>query len=86
MNAGPGLSGGEPQAGGGRGHPYGSSKGFIRAEVMTHADLVELGAVSEVKAQGNSVLRARSIRCVICDILNIRLMSHMNNQTQRGKP
>ena len=47
-------------------------KGFIRAEVMTYADLTSLGGVTEVKAHGKFRLEGKEYIVLDGDILNIR--------------
>ena len=47
-------------------------KGFIRAEVMTYADLTSLGGVPEVKAHGKFRLEGKEYIVQDGDILNIR--------------
>ncbi len=48
------------------------ARGFIRAEVMQYADLIELGSEREVKAKGLAKLEGRDYVVQDGDILNIR--------------
>lgn len=47
-------------------------KGFIRAEVCTYADMMELGGLSELKAKGKLRLEGKEYIVQNGDILNIR--------------
>ena len=47
-------------------------KGFIRAEVVSYQDLIELGNMNEVKAKGKLRLEGKEYQVKDGDILNIR--------------
>ena len=47
-------------------------KGFIRAEVCTYADMMDLGGLSELKAKGKLRLEGKEYIVQNGDILNIR--------------
>ena len=63
---------GRDGAPGGRRHPHGLERGFIKAEIVSYDDLVQYGSVAEARAHGRVRMEGKDYVMADGDVVEFR--------------